>query len=163
MERALGIEAGSTIAALAAENAEPVKQLMPTIVDPTTGEVVPRKLEATEADLELEERYEDLKVDRQLDDLHKKALDAFDTQYRLSQEVDPKFSARNAEVSAQFLNIALNTVNSRVDSKYKRSKLRIAKGNIGKPNSVQNNVIVADRNEMLAALFGGKLIEGEKT
>lgn len=153
IERALGIEAGSTLAALAAENAEAPAIELPTIINPKTGVTSTKKLEVTETEVEIEERFEDLKIEQSLDDIQKRAVEAFETQYRTSREVDPKFSARNAEVAAQYLNIALNTVNTRVDSKYKRGKLRIAKGNIGKPNSINNNVIVADRNDLLDALF----------
>lgn len=162
IEKALGIDAGSTLAALAAEHNEKPKPELPLMVDTSTGELTVKKLEVTEAELEREDRYDDLKIEQHLDDLHRKAIDAFESQHRLSQEVDPKFSARNAEVAAQYLNIALNTVNSRVDSKYKRAKVRIAKGNVGKPNQVQNNVIVADRNSVLAALFPEKAVNEDQ-
>lgn len=123
------------------------------LVDPTSGELVERKSsEMTIDDIEKEERIEDLHIDAQLEAVHNAALIAFEQQSRLSQEVDPKFSARNAEVAAQYLNIALNAVNSRVDSKFKRQKIRIAKKEAGKPNTVNNNVIVADRNELLRML-----------
>jgi metal-dependent amidase/aminoacylase/carboxypeptidase family protein len=81
----------------------------------------------------------------------------------MSQEVDPKFSARNAEVAAQYLTIALNAVNSRVDSKFKRQKIRIAKQEAGTPNTVNNNVIVADRNQLLDMLKANmKVIDEDK-
>jgi hypothetical protein len=70
--------------------------------------------------------------------------------------------ARNAEVAAQYLNIALNAVNSRVDAKAKRQKARLA-ANGGAPTTVNNNVIVADRNELLKQLLGSKELGGPLT
>ena len=107
------------------------------MLDPSTGEIVVRKTEDV-SDLEIakEERIEDLKIDGQIDVIHGAAMTAFEAQHRLSQEVDPKFSARNAEVAAQYLKIALDAVGTRVD-------------------------IVADRNDLLKNMFenSGKAIE----
>ena len=107
------------------------------MLDPSTGEIVVRKTEDV-SDLEIakEERIEDLKIDGQIDVIHGAAMTAFEAQHRLSQEVDPKFSARNAEVAAQYLKIALDAVGTRVDTKFKRNKIR-AEQNQG-PRSVQN-------------------------
>lgn len=128
-----------------------------TLVDPTTGQLVPRKVdEVTLSDLEKEERIEDLQIDAQLDHVHNVAIEAFEHQQRMSQEVDPKFSARNSEVAAQYLKIALDAVSQRVDAKYKRQKVRIAKQDIGTPGTVNNNVIVADRNALLKELINKK-------
>lgn len=127
------------------------------LVDPTTGELVPRKVNDVETnDLEKEERLEDLHIDGQLEGIHNAALEAFQSQHRMSQEVDPKFSARNSEVAAQYLKIALDAVSNRVDAKYKRQKVRIAKTKAGTPDTVNNNVIIGDRNEILKALLGEK-------
>lgn len=106
-------------------------------------------------ELEVEERAEDLQVDSQLSEIHTAAMQAFYQQAALAQQVDPKFSARNAEVAAQFLTAALNTVNSRVDAKFKRQKIRLERKKLtdGVPNSVQNNLIVTDRNSLMKSLF----------
>jgi hypothetical protein len=129
-----------------------------TLVDPTSGELVLRKVDnVTINDLDKEERLEDLHIDAQMEGIHNAALEAFHAQHRMSQEVDPKFSARNSEVAAQYLKIALDAVANRVDAKYKRQKVRIAKSDVGTPNTVNNNIIVtADRNAVLQALLGNK-------
>jgi hypothetical protein len=130
------------------------------MLDPSTGEIVERKIEgASDADIAKEERIEDLKIDGQIDVIHGAAITAFEAQHRLSQEVDPKFSARNAEVAAQYLKIALDAVGTRVDSKYKRAKVRLEQHQ--GPRQVQNNLIVADRNALLQNLFdnSSKVIE----
>lgn len=122
------------------------------MLDPATGEIVARKTEGVTSDeIAKEERIEDLKIDGQIDAIHGAAMSAFEAQNRLAQEVDPKFAARNAEVAAQYLKIALDSVGTRVDTKFKRAKIRVD-SNAG-PRQVQNNLIVADRNELLKNLF----------
>ena len=107
------------------------------------------KSDSEEIDYDKEERIEDLQVDAQLQEIHTAAMEAFYQQHTVSQQVDPKFSARNAEIAAQFLNTALSTVSSRVDAKYKRQKIRIAKRIDHDPKQVQNNVIFTDRNSVM--------------
>ena len=131
------------------------------IVDPTSGSMVARSSTPLPAELDKEERLEDLHIDTQLENIHNSALTAFEKSSRLVDEVDPKFAARNAEVAAQYLNIALNAVNSRVDAKFKRQKVRIAKDGAGTPSTVNNNVIVADRNQLLRQIFGEEVVENE--
>jgi hypothetical protein len=154
LESVFNIQAGTT--PLSADSAKVSNEML----DPATGEIVERKTEGvTSEEIDKEERIEDLKIDGQIDSIHGAAMVAFEAQSRLSQEVDPKFSARNAEVAAQFLKIALDSVGTRVDTKYKRAKVRIEQ-NQG-PRQVQNNLIVADRNALLQNLFdnSAKVIE----
>jgi len=156
LESVFNIEAGTTPLSVASA------QVSNEMLDPSTGEIVVRKVEgASDADIAKEERIEDLKIDGQIDVIHGAAITAFEAQHRLSQEVDPKFSARNAEVAAQYLKIALDAVGTRVDTKYKRNKLRLEQ--TAGPRQVQNNLIVADRNDLLKNLFegSGKIIEQE--
>lgn len=127
-----------------------------SLVDPTTGELVPRSSVPEATELDKEERIEDLHIDNQLESIHNNAIVAFEKSSRMAEEVDPKFAARNAEVAAQYLNIALNAVNSRVDAKFKRQKVRLARETAGSPTTVNNNVIVADRNDLLKQIFGGE-------
>ena len=160
LEAAFGIESGST-PRLSVETNERAA----SIVDPTTGQLIERKTEqVTETELNKEERIEDLHIDSQLETIHDSALNAFEQQHRLATEVEPKFSARNAEVAAQYLKIALESVNSRVDTKYKRNKIKLAKDqNVNGGKTVNNNtVIVADRNALLQSLFQPeKTVQGE--
>jgi len=135
-----------------------------SLLNPTTGDVIERKVEdVNEQDLAIEERIEDLHIDGQLDTIREAAMLAFEDQRKMSQESDPRFSARNAEVAAQYLNIALNAVDSRVDAKYKRNKIKLAKGEKGAqpPTGRSTTVIIADRNAVLRAVTGltEKIIE----
>jgi hypothetical protein len=124
------------------------------LIDPKSGVPIERKVDnLTSDDIAREDRLDDLAVDRQLATIHDAALTAFEQQSRMAQEVDPKFAARNAEVAAQYLNIALNATNSRVDAKYKRGKLRIAANQAGTPQTLNQNVFIADRNAILRQMM----------
>lgn len=125
-----------------------------SLIDPTSGEILPRSIELTPTEVDREERIEEMHIDGQLDSIHTSAMIAYEKSARMAEEVDPKFAARNAEVAAQYLNIALNAVNSRIDAKFKRQKVRLAREGGSKPTTVNNNVIVADRNELLRQILG---------
>jgi len=151
LEDIFNLEPGSTPKAVIVEPVAASTEL----IDPSTGEIIERKVDGpTQVELAKEERIEDLKLDSQLSTVHKAAMDAFEAQHAIAQTVDPKFSARNSEVAAQYLNIALDTVKTRGDLKYKRNKIRIATNpeTAGK-SPTQNNLIIADRNDVLRSLF----------
>jgi len=156
LESVFDIEPGSTpvFHDIHAVTAAEINERATALVDPTTGELVPRKVDANVEEIDKEERLEDLHIDGQLESVHTSAIIAFEKSSRMAEEVDPRFAARNAEVAAQYLNIALNAVNSRVDAKFKRQKIRAAKIAAGAPTTVNNTVIVADRNALLKQIFG---------
>lgn len=145
-EQLFDLEPGST------EALAPL-QTTTNLVDPSTGEILDMVPEPSNEELDKEARLEDMIIVKQLDTIHARSMQAFEQQQAMSQEVDPKFSARNSEVAAQFLNIALSAVNSRSEAKYKRQKMALAGAMGGKPTQVQNNLIVADRNTLLRDLF----------
>lgn len=149
LEAIFDIEPGTTPTLAANVVSAPINN---ELIDPSTGEIIERKVDADALALKQEERIEDLRITTQLDKVHDSAMAAFEAQHALSQQVDPKFSARNSEVAAQYLGIALDTVKARTDAKYKRQKIRMAERMDG-PSSVQNNLIVADRNDVLKSLF----------
>lgn len=157
LEDLLGITPGSTYQGLPPSTPEvdpsPETRTSIAVTDEATGMIVERSLAPTDEELDREERLEDITNGQKLDSIYKVAYTAFENQHRMSQEVDPKFSARNAEVAAMYLKIALDSVESKVGAQHKRAKVRIARGTLGTPRSVQNNVIVADRNTILQSLF----------
>lgn len=136
-------------------SARSVSEREKALIDPTSGEVVQRSADPDGVALEKEERLEDLHIDGQLESVHMAAMDAYEKQTRMTEEVDPRFAARNAEVAAQYLTIALNATNSRVDAKFKRQKIRIAKADAGTGSTTvtNSNVIIADRNAILRTLL----------
>ncbi len=91
---------------------------------------------------------EDEAIASEISTIYGYAIDAFEEQTQLVSEVDPRFAARNAEVAAQYLTIALNAVNTR--AKIRQDKLKLTTEG-SKPTTVNNNVFV-DRNEILKLL-----------
>ena len=92
---------------------------------------------------------EETEIAVQLNTVYNYALEAFEQQTANVQTIDPKFAARTAEVAAQYLNIALNAVNTRVGSRDRREKRKGGKIENQTAENIQNNIIVADRNEIL--------------
>lgn len=149
LEALFDIEPGSTPSAVDFVEFNPSNEM----IDPETGEIIERPVDATAEQLKREERIEDLKIDGQLNTIHSSAMQAFYQQQGMAQQVDPKFSARNSEVAAQFLNIALSATTAKAKTKYDRQKIRLAQSMKDTPGTVNNNLIVADRNELLKSLF----------
>ena len=125
-----------------------------------SGEVVSQSstaVERTDFDREAME-IEEQEMKSQMQGVYDHAMGAFEAQNMISQTVDPKFAARNAEVAAQFLKIALDAANSKADYHFKLGPLRTLRN--GAPtqqaNSITNNILVADRNEILKAMSGRK-------
>ena len=150
-ENIFNLEPGST-----PEFKDKVETHNPTstaLTNPESGEVMTRPIDASQEILVKEERIEDLQIDGKLNEIYDNALTAFNQHASLAENADPRFSARNGEVAAQYLKIALDSTNSKIDAKYKRNKVRIARASVDTPNSVQQNLIVADRNSILKSLF----------
>ena len=134
------------------------------IINKETGELIPKKLIASKDDLDIEERSEDLFIDEQLDVVYNSALESYQDSSRLAKDCDPKFAARNSEVAAEFLEIALKSLNSRIDGKYKRQKISVAKSSKNVENVTTNNniILTGNRNDVLrniATLINDQTIE----
>ena len=95
----------------------------------------------------------DAEIEEQFQEVYDKAMDAFDAQSDITDQVEGKYAARNAEVAAQFLNTALNAAKEKSGQKQHKDKLEVSKQNAGKPGTVQNNLIM-DHNEMMRLLNG---------
>jgi hypothetical protein len=130
LESIFDIEPGTTIA--------PVQQPMKTEI-----------VQTNDADTSNLINQEDKEIGEQLATIYGYAVEAFEQQTNLITEVDPRFAARNAEVAAQYLNIALNSVNSRATIRNNKLKLKVDSQT---PGTVNQNLIVADRNELLRLL-----------
>lgn len=80
-----------------------------------------------------------------IQNVYTSAMEVFRNQIELVQMIDPKYAARNAEVAAQFLKIALDAANAEAKSAQEPSA-----------RTVNNNLIVTDRNELLKQLLNGQ-------
>jgi len=96
----------------------------------------------------------DKELEGQFQDVYDIALEAFENQQEESDVIEPKFKARNAEVAVQYLKTALEAAQSKSDLKQHKDKVTI-KRETGK--TVNNNVVLTDRNAIIEALSGGNV------
>jgi hypothetical protein len=110
------------------------------------------------------DRNKDAQIDGQFDEVYNIALEAFNTQNELTQTIDPRYSARNAEVGAQYLKIALDAAGAKATKLINNKKLRGGKGgDIENNGTINTNIIVSDRNSLLKFLAdANKIKETEK-
>lgn len=115
--------------------------------------IIPRIEQTTE--MVVAEMYDekDNEVETQFNEIYDKALSAYDSQAEAAELVEGKYKARVGEVSVQFLNTALAAAQAKSALKQHKDKTAIAsgRGNSGAKN-VTNNILVADRNEILRHL-----------
>ena len=115
------------------------------------------------------EEYDDKdkEIETQFEEIYQKAIDAFEGQSDIVDQVEGKYAARNAEVAVQFLHAALAAVNGKKDIKQSKDKIKAKGGDGNGPRTVNNNLII-DRNDLLKSLLGKDdskditPIEGEK-
>lgn len=108
---------------------------------------LPMSPEETPPDIKDED---DLLVEKRIDEVYDAAMDTFRSQTEFTEIVDPKFAARNAEVAAGFLNIALSAAAARAKVKVDRKRSNqsfVPYSN--QPGRSQTNVVVASREEIL--------------
>jgi hypothetical protein len=101
---------------------------------------------------------DDILVEKRIDEVYDAAMEAFQTQTSFIEVIEPKFAARNAEVAAGFLNIALAAANSRAKVKVDRKRANqsfVPYANQGGKNTT--NVVIASREEILKMIT----IDGE--
>lgn len=95
-----------------------------------------------------EKDAEDVANDQKIDEVYDLAITAYKQQTAMVEIIDPKFAARNAEVAANFLNIALNAATSK--AKIKTDRKRVGMFNpAANANKTTNNVIVASQEDIL--------------
>jgi hypothetical protein len=100
--------------------------------------------------------------EKELDDLARKAEDAYDDLMDLGMNVEVRYASRIFEVASSMLNNAISAKTAKIDKKLKAvdlqlKKLKIdndARGNSDDPNNVINGqgYVITDRNELLKKL-----------
>lgn len=75
--------------------------------------------------------------------------------------VEGKYKARIGEVTATMLNVALGAVKQKADLKAHKDKLSVDRASAGTPKTLNQNLVVADRNDILRALLGDKNKDGK--
>jgi hypothetical protein len=137
--------------------ADNVMDLTPSIID---GEYDDDHYEAPPVIVQQPPTPDD-DVDKEIDADTKRIFDtamlAYEDQTTQVEVVDPRYAARTAEVAAQYLSIALNSVALRAKTKAAK---KASGAFVPYQNNVSgNNIIMADRNALLEALTERKKIE----
>jgi hypothetical protein len=97
--------------------------------------------------------------DSELDDLAKKAEQAYDDLMDLGMNVEVRYSGRIFEVAGTMMKNAIDAKSAKIEKKLKAidlqlKKLKIDKESLEDPNDVLNGVgyVITDRNELLKKL-----------
>lgn len=91
---------------------------------------------------------DDIQIEQKIDEVYEAAITAFNQQNAYTEIIEPRYAARNAEVAANYLSIALNAANSR--AKVKTDRKRANQAFVPYTNSKSTtNVLVASREEIL--------------
>jgi hypothetical protein len=102
----------------------------------------------TEAPLDVKDEDDKL-IEQRLDDVYEVAIQTFHNQTAYLEVIEPRYAARNAEVAANYLNIALAAANSRAKVKSDRKRANQAFVPYANGGKTTNNLVIADRNDIL--------------
>ena len=97
---------------------------------------------------------EDKENDARIDNVYTAAIDAFNQQTQYQEIIEPRYAARNAEVAANFLTIALNAAATKARVRGDRKKQSAC---VPFTNNKSSNVVVASREDILRMIS----IDGE--
>lgn len=92
---------------------------------------------------------DDVLIEQRLDEVYDVALKTFQDQSAYTEIIEPRYAARNAEVAANYLNIALAAANSRAKVKSDRKRANQAFVPYANGGKTTNNIVIADRNQIL--------------
>lgn len=107
------------------------------------------RVEAVLTELVVADTYDekDVEVEGQFQEVYSAAMAAFEATTNSIESMEPKYRARNEEVAVQYLNTALGAAREKALVKAHKDKLSAVKA--AAPSTVNNNFLVADRNEIL--------------
>jgi hypothetical protein len=109
-------------------------------------QVTEGELQALAAPGATEKDEEDKEIDVKIDNVYTAAMETFQNQMAYTEIIEPRYAARNAEVAASYLNIALNAATQRARVKGDRKRIGTF---IPQGGRVTNNTIVATRDEIM--------------
>lgn len=105
----------------------PLDELFNTL--PMDGDLQTNYMETSEGEVSelvnqdaAEKDEEDVAIDTKIDEIYDAAIGAFNQQTAYTEVIEPRYAARNAEVAAGYLTIALNAAATRAKVKGDRKK-----------------------------------------
>lgn len=132
----------------------------PTLVDDDDyKEVTEGELAEMRQDQPPEKDEEDIEIDKKIDTVYDSAITAFNTQTAYTEIIEPRYAARNAEVAANYLSIALNAAATRARVKGDRKKTSAF---VPYAQGQQNGVVVASREEIMKMISVDAEVKGMK-
>lgn len=108
--------------------------------------------EGTEEPDPMAKDEEDTEIDRKIDEVYEAAIGAFNTQTAYTELIEPRYAARNAEVAANYLNIALNAATSRARVKGDRMKTKAFVPYNNAQSKLGGQTVTASREEIMRML-----------
>lgn len=119
---------------------EPDNEVLPVEYGQIQNTQIPTKAEDVRDE-------DDIANDRKIDQIYDVALETFHNQTAMIEIIEPRYAARNAEVAATYLNIALQAATAR--ARVKADRKRATQFIPGMGGKVTNNTIVATREEIM--------------
>lgn len=98
----------------------------------------------------------DREIESKLEEIYTVAMGNVDTIADEIERVEGKYKARIGEVTATMLNVALGAVKQKADLKMHKDKMSVDISKAGTPHTLNQNLVVADRNDIIRALIDGK-------
>lgn len=134
---------------------QPINHPLETILDIEEGSTLMPRVEYAPETITVDHYDEkDDEIDKQIQDIYNAAMSAFEIQMEEAELVEGKYKARNGEVAVQFLNTALSAARDKAGMKQHKDKVAVAQNKIkGGPSTGNQQLIVADRNELLKQIF----------
>lgn len=125
---------------------------------PSNGEVV-KKEEKPAATVVDSYDEKDNSIEHIYSNVHDVAMETHDRIMDDIEDIDPKYAARNYEVAAQYLNIALNAGDKRAKLKEHKDKL-VTKTGKGSTTNILAETITINTTDLIKQL-SADIIEGE--
>lgn len=131
-----------------------VEHPLEDVLDIESGTTVVEYKEALPAEVVQHVKYDqkDDEIESKLEEIYAMAIGQVAIISDEIERVEGKYKARVGEVSAAMLNVALGAVREKRELKAHKDKQTIAEAAAGNAKTVNNNLIVADRNEILRLL-----------
>jgi hypothetical protein len=122
-------------------------------IDPGTTMVEYREVVPAEIVVMPTYDQKDNEIEGKLEEIYSTAMGQVTAIGDEMERVEGRFKARIGEVTATMLNVALGAVREKSMLKQHKDKLTPAQQAANTPHTVNNNLIVADRNELLRLMI----------
>ena len=134
---------------------KPISHPIEDILDIESGTTLFPAVQTTKKELAVTGDYDDVdqEINEQFQEVYDTAMDAYEQQAMDIETIEPKYRARNQEVAVQYLNTALAAAKEKSNIKMSKDKMVTKQATTG-PQTLNQSVIVADRNDVLKEIFG---------